>query len=207
MVFEIAGFPVVHASLDVSSQVTKSLLAGAYEYVALFVPAFNPFTFHWYEGEVPPFMADAVKSTVVPAHTGFAEAMIERLTGRSGLTVIVTGVDTAGLPETQVSPDVKMQVITSLLAGEYEKTALLVPTGIPLRIQRNEGVNPPFTGVAVKETETPLHTGLALAETETLTGSIGFTVIVTLLDVAGLPLTQVSLEVNSQVTTSPLTGL
>jgi hypothetical protein len=49
---------------------------------------------------------------------------------------MVTGADTAGLPETHISLDVKTQVITSLLAGVYEKTALLVPTGIPLRIQR-----------------------------------------------------------------------
>ena len=42
-------------------------------------------------------------------------------------------------------------------------------------------------GVAVKVTEVPAHTGFAEGATDTLTGSRGFTVMVTVLDVAGLP--------------------
>ena len=40
-----------------------------------------PFTFHWYAGVVPPFVGVAVKVTLVPWHTGLAEAAIEMLTG------------------------------------------------------------------------------------------------------------------------------
>ena len=40
----------------------------------------------------------------------------------------------------------------------------------------------------------------------TLTGNTVFTVIVTPFEVAGLPLEQVSFEVRTQVTTSPLTS-
>jgi len=39
----------------------------------------------------------------------------------------------------------------------------------------------------------------------TLTGRFGFTAIVTVLDVAGLPVAHVALEVSWQVTISPLT--
>ena len=61
-------------------------------------------------------MAEAVKVTDVPAQTGFAEAAIDTLTGRFGLTTIVTVFEVAGLPEAQVAFDVTMQVIASLFA-------------------------------------------------------------------------------------------
>ena len=63
-----------------------------------------------------------------------------------------------------------------------------------------------MTGVAVNVTEVPVQTGLADAVTETLTGSSGFTVMVTVFDVAGLPVGQVAFEVSTQVTTSLLVG-
>jgi hypothetical protein len=47
-----------------------------------------PFTFHWYHGVVPPFIAVAVNVTGLPAQKGFWEATIVMLTGRFGLTVI-----------------------------------------------------------------------------------------------------------------------
>ena len=64
-----------------------------------------------------------------------------------------------------------------------------------------------MTGLAVKVTEVPEHTGLADAAMETLTGRFGFTVIVTTLDVAGLPVAQVAFEVNTQVTVFPVAGI
>ena len=76
-----------------------------------------PFTFHWYTGEVPPFTSVAINVTVVPAQTGFWDAVTETLTGNIGFTVIVTGVDVAGLPVGQVTFEVITQVITSLLTG------------------------------------------------------------------------------------------
>ncbi len=81
------------------------------------------------------------------------------------------------------------------------------PTKSWLTLQSYPGVDPAFTGVAVKITDPPEQTGLALAAIETLTGRTGFTVMVTVFDMAGLPVTQVSEEVISQVTASPLTGM
>ena len=69
------------------------------------------------------------------------------------------------------------------------------------------GVIPPFTGMAVKETGVPEHTVVAVGTTVTLTGRFGLTVMVTGGLMAGLPVTQLSDEVNSQVTTSPFTAL
>jgi hypothetical protein len=60
--------------------------------------------------------------------------------------------------------------------------------------------------VAVKVTEDPAQTGFALAAMETLTGSSGLTVIVTWLDVAGLPVAHVTFEVRMTLTSSPLAG-
>ena len=65
---------------------------------------------------------------------------------------------------------------------------------------------PPLVGVAVNVTDVPEHTGFAEAEIEILTGRFGFTIMVTVFDVAGLPVGQVALEVSTQETASLLTG-
>ena len=62
-------------------------------------------------------------------------------------------------------------------------------------------------GVAVNVTAVPAQTGPAgSASIETPAGNAGLMVIVTALDVAGLPVAQVKLDVRTQVTTSPLEG-
>jgi len=43
---EVAGFPETQDAFDVKTQVIASLFTGVYEYEALFVPTFVPFTFH-----------------------------------------------------------------------------------------------------------------------------------------------------------------
>jgi hypothetical protein len=59
----------------------------------------------------------------------------------------------------------------------------------------------------VNVTEVPAHTGLA-APIVTLTGNIGLTVIVIVLDVAGLPVAHgLALEVKTTEITSPFTGV
>ena len=63
-----------------------------------------------------------------------------------------------------------------------------------------------MTGVAVKVTEVPAQTGFAEGVTDTLTASSGFTFMVTVFEVAGLPLGQVALEVSTQITASLLLG-
>ena len=65
------------------------------------------------------------------------------------------------------------------------------------------GVIPPLTGVAVKVTLVPVHMAPAgTAAILTLTGKLGFTVMLMVLEFAGLPVAQVALEVSSQVTAS-----
>ena len=64
-----------------------------------------------------------------------------------------------------------------------------------------------MTGVAVKVTELPWQNGLTEADIVILTARFGLTVIVTVFDVAGLPLAQAAFEVRIQVTRSPLTGM
>ena len=55
-----------------------------------------------------------MKVTWLPVHTVFADAAIERLTGRRASTVITTGRLPAGFPLTQVvSEEVSTQLSTS----------------------------------------------------------------------------------------------
>ena len=169
----------------------------------LFVPRFEPLTFHWYEG-VPPLTGVAVKVTELPAQIApGGEADILTLTGSTGFTVIVTGLEVAGFPETHVKEDVITTVTTSLFASVLVvKFGLFVPRFEPLTFHWYEGV-PPLTGVAVKVTELPVQTAPGgEADILTLTGSTGFTVIVTGLEVAGFPDTQVKEDVITTVTIS-----
>ena len=55
----------------------------------------------------------------------------------------------------------------------------------------------------MKVTRVPEQIVVAEAATETLAGRFGLTVIVTALDVAGLPVAQIALEVITQVTWFP----
>ena len=59
--------------------------------------------FHWYNGNVPPFEGVAVNVTEVPAQTGFAEAVIETLTGNNGFTVTVNVFVGRGPPQVPVA--------------------------------------------------------------------------------------------------------
>ena len=62
-------------------------------------------------------------------------------------------------------------------------------------------------GIAVNVTGIPAQTGLLDAVIEMLTGRFGFTVIVIVLDVAGLPVGQIALDVKIQDTWSPDAGI
>jgi hypothetical protein len=118
IVLEVAGLPVAQVALDVNTQVTTSLFARVVLVYVEHVPAFVPFSFHWYAGVVPPLVGVAVKVTLVPAHIVVAEAAMLTLTGRFGLTVMVIALDVAGLPVGQVALEVNIQVTTSLFANE-----------------------------------------------------------------------------------------
>jgi hypothetical protein len=59
----------------------------------------------------------AVNVTELPWQNGFADATIEMLTGRFGMTDTGYWMLDTGLPVVQVSEDVKMQLTRSPLAG------------------------------------------------------------------------------------------
>ena len=65
-----------------------------------------------------------------------------------------------------------------------------------------------MVGVAVKVTLVPAQIVLpGAAAMVTLTGKFGFTVIVIVFDVAGLPVAQVALDVNCTLIASPFTSV
>ena len=65
-----------------------------------------------------------------------------------------------------------------------------------------------MVGVAVKVTLVPEQiVPVGFAAMLTLTGKFGFTVIVILFDVAGLPVAHVLLDVSTHVTTSPFANV
>ena len=66
---------------------------------------------------------------------------------------------------------------------------------------------PPLTGLAVNVTEVLAQTGLADGDIVILAGRSEPTTIVTVLDVAGLPLTQEAFDVSTHVTASLFTGV
>ena len=57
----------------------------------------TPPFFHWNKGLEPPLVGVAVQVTDVPAQTPLADATIDKDTGKTGLTVMVTKFDMAGL--------------------------------------------------------------------------------------------------------------
>ncbi len=61
--------------------------------------------------------------------------------------------------------------------------------------------------MAVKVTELPEHNGLADAAIERLTGRMGFTVMVTVFEVAGLPAVQDALDVITHEIVLPFEGV
>lgn len=72
-------------------------------------------------------MGVAVNVTEVPVQTGFADATIETLTGKTGFTTIVTRLDVAGLPERHEPLAVSVHDNASLFSGLYEKVELVAP--------------------------------------------------------------------------------
>lgn len=65
---------------------------------------------------LPPFVGVAVNITLLPAQTGFEDAAMVMLTGKLGLTVIVTWFEVAGFPVAQGALEVRTQVTASLFA-------------------------------------------------------------------------------------------
>jgi hypothetical protein len=121
--------------------------------------------------------------TGCPAQEGFADAVIEMLTGRFVLTISVMALEVAGFPVAQVRLEVSWQVTMSPFTGSG--SVYIEPPNCavdPLTYQWYVGGVPPLTGVAVKVTGLPWHTGLGEAVIETLTGNPWLTVIVIIFD-------------------------
>jgi hypothetical protein len=137
----------------------------------------------------------AVKMTGAPEQTGLEEADIVTPAERFELTVIVILLDVAGLPVIQAAFEVIIQVTISPFKGVYVKDVLLVPASTPFTFHWYVGVIPPLVGEAMIVVEEPVQTGLDTAAIVILAVRIGLTLIVTVLDVAGLPVGQVELEV------------
>jgi hypothetical protein len=118
MAFDVAVVGLAHGELEVSTQVTASLLARVVEVnVAAFVPTFVPLTFHWYAGVVPPLVGVAVKVTEAPAHIVVPDPLaIETVGATVPDTVMVMAFDVAVVGLAQGEFEVSIQVTTSLLA-------------------------------------------------------------------------------------------
>jgi hypothetical protein len=137
MLLLVAGDPVAQGvALEVKITLTTSLLANVDEVnILLFVPAGEPLTSHWYAGVVPPFTGVAVNVTLLPAHMVVADAAMLTLTGKFGLTVIVTVLLVAGLPVLHTALEVIITVTASLFARVFEEKVLLfIPTFEPFNL-------------------------------------------------------------------------
>ena len=99
-------------------QVTIALLVSADEVnVGEFVPAFTPFTCHWYDGVEPPFEGVAVNVMLCPVQMLLSEAEILTDGVTELLTVIVIELLDAVVGLAQRALDVTTQLITSLFAN------------------------------------------------------------------------------------------
>jgi len=115
----VAGLPEVQVRSEVRTQETASLLDGAYVNADESGPMLIPFTFHWQVGKAPPLTGAAINVTGVPAQTGLADSATETLTGKLGLTVIITVVLVAGFPVVHDKSEEIIQETASLLDGVY----------------------------------------------------------------------------------------
>jgi hypothetical protein len=133
MAFDVTVVVETQVALEVITQVTTSPLANV-EVVkdALFVPAFVPFTFHWYAGVVPPLVGVAVKVTAVPLQILVADALIETTGVAFEPTVIVIAFEVSLLGTAHPALEVNTHFTTSLFTNAVEAyVELFVPTTAP----------------------------------------------------------------------------
>lgn len=165
----VAATGEAQSAFEVISTVTKSpLFRLLEEKEELFVPTFDPFTFHWYAGALPPFTTVAEKLTVAPAQMLFAEAEMVTAGVTKGLTVMVMIllVVVAG----QMASEVTLTVTLSVFANAVdEKVEPVAPeTSVPLICHWKVGLAPALPTKVVKLTLAPLHIvfpGLVVIET------------------------------------------
>ena len=98
------------------------------------MPTLLPFTFHWYDGVVPPLVGVAVKVTLVPEQIVVLLVLMPTLAVKLGFMVIVSVFEVAvALTKQGVAFDRIAQVTASPLTKVVvEKVGLSVPTLVPL---------------------------------------------------------------------------
>jgi len=101
------------------------------------VPALVPFTFHWYEGVVPPLVGVAVKVTDEPEAAGLVPAVIAMLTdgATDGFTLIVILLLDAVVEVAQAEFEVIVHATTApALRVVVVNVAALVPAAAPFTV-------------------------------------------------------------------------
>jgi hypothetical protein len=129
---EVAVDGETQVSFEVITTVTTSPFARLELVNEEPVPAFTPFTFHWYVGDGPPLTAVAVKFTGVPgqiAPAGFTAILTDGVS--NGLTLMVSELFATN-GEAQVAFDVSVTLTISLFVSDEELyVALLLPAFTP----------------------------------------------------------------------------
>jgi hypothetical protein len=125
--FDVAGEPVKHgvALDDITTETIAPFVNAAVVYVALVAPTISlPFSFHWYDGDVPPLVGVAVNVTLVPAQIVLFAAFdaMPTLAVRIGLTIVVIPFDVAGEP---VKHGVAFEVITTVTSSLFVNDAFV----------------------------------------------------------------------------------
>jgi hypothetical protein len=115
---DVAVVVDAQSAFDVITQVTTALFANVeVAKVTAFVPAFTPFTFHWYAGVVPPFTGVAVKVIVFPLQILVEEAAIETDGVTDEFTVMLIVFEDALAGELHNALEVNTHEIASALAS------------------------------------------------------------------------------------------
>lgn len=172
------------------------------------VPTLDPFTFHWYDGLIPGFVAVAVKVTLVAEQIVVALALMLSVGVWAALTFTVIPFEVAVLFDKQLALDVSTQVtVCPFVSALVVNVALLVPVFTPLIFHWYTGEAPALVVVAVNTTCVPAQNVVCEALI-LMVGRVGlFTTTVIAFEVAGLFPTPARLEVITQVTTCPLVKL
>jgi hypothetical protein len=206
----VAELVVLQVAILVSSHNITSLFdSEAFEYVDWLLPTALPFSFHWYEGLVPPLVMLAVKVTVPdPEQIELEVDVIFTVGVTVGVTTTLLLLLVAVFALLQVALLVRIHVTTSLLVKLLLLyVELLLPTLLPFSFHWYAGLDPPWLMLAVKVTDVPEHTLVTLGAMLMLGVTVGVTTTLLLLLVAVFALLQVALLVSSHVTTSLLVKL
>jgi len=186
------GVVVQPALLVITTVIISPSLSVLLENVLLFVPTIVPFTFHWYEGLVPPFTGIAVKRMVAPLHN---EVDVDRIVTdgvTSSSSSVIVLLFTTGITAQAALLVSVTETISPAFSVLLENVLLLVPTIAPFNFHWKIGLAPSLMVVAVNMIVDPLHTEVELAVMLTSGSISGLTTIVTGL-IAEHPDTEVAL--------------